>query len=198
MIPIDAGNTIQEMNCAYDVLIAVCHMEVGNSISAADTSVLEVAKACPGIDVIIAAHENNEVNEEIDNHILLFENKSMGTTMADITLEFKKEGDSFTLQSMQAEMIHLNSYEPGPEIEALMADYDRQAKEDSRMTIGTARMKDGYVFHEADVPSYDSAGIVSKEMVCDTPIIDLIQRAGCLFLGFFMKMYQADSFFLYY
>ncbi|MEG2513329.1 MAG: metallophosphoesterase, partial [Acetivibrio sp.] len=75
---------IAEIKDKVDVMIAAVHMPENNEEDVKNSGVKDLTKACPELDLVIAAHEHKAVEGVEHNGVLTVENKSDGQTVAQI------------------------------------------------------------------------------------------------------------------
>ena len=187
----ETKQAIAELEGKADILVGVFHMGRNHSISERDTSVYEVADACPELDVIIAAHEHKLVEQEERNGVLIVENPDRAKAMSEVTLTLEKSSDGWKLKDRTAASLSMSDYEPDPDILAQMADYDRRAKEDAETTIGYGfQLKEDVEFGPILSASGRSRETVFGEQLkapkgyaADNAVVDIITRTMRFYSG---------------
>lgn len=168
-----------------DIQIAVCHMGTKPSLSADETTVLELADACPELEVIIAGHEHKLVEGMEQNGVLIVENPAGAKSMAEITLQLECDGNGCRVTDRQSAAIPMKEAEPDQEIVNSVADYDQKEKEYADSFIGFGFRLKGDVNYG---PILSDTGRSPEEIIqnqlkistgtaMDTAEVDLIMRS---------------------
>lgn len=118
-----------------DVLIAAEHMGLDEELGIYGSGAEDIARECPEIDVILAAHAHSRVSEKVVNGVLITENRKLGKTLSDITIALKREKDgTYRVLSKKARTVDISQYEPDPEfLEALGAAKALSDRENQRV-----------------------------------------------------------------
>lgn len=104
-----------------DVLIAAEHMGLDEELGIYGSGAEDIARECPEIDVILAAHAHTRVSEKFVNGVLITENRKLGKTLSDITVALRREKDgTYRILSKKARTVDISQYEADLEfLEAL-------------------------------------------------------------------------------
>lgn len=175
--PIDeTKKVIEEIKDKTDVLVAVEHMGVSNEYGVEGSGAEDLANACPELDVIVAAHEHQQIPGEEINGVLVVENKNSGGSLAKINLKLDKKKDgSWEVKDKTSESLEMSEYEADKEFSEALASYDKKAKEDADTVIG--KLQGGSLTPENEIAEIPSAQIQ------DTALIDLINEVQMYYTG---------------
>jgi 2',3'-cyclic-nucleotide 2'-phosphodiesterase/3'-nucleotidase len=172
----ETKKVIDKIKDQVDVIIAAEHMSESNEYEVANSGAIDLAKACPEIDLIIAAHEHKGVEGTYYNNVLTVENKSGGQTLAkvDITLEKGTDG-KYTIKNRASKLIPTSTYKADQSITSLLTKYDEAAKADANIVIG--KLKGGDL-----VPANEIVGIPQSQLQ-ETAMINLINKVQMYYTG---------------
>lgn len=151
-----------------DIIVAALHMGVEGEHTVKGTSAEKVAEAFPEIDVILAAHEHEERNEE-KNGVLIIENKSQGQTLADVDITVKDDGKGgYEVTDARAEIASAGGITADAEMVKELAAYDERAKADAVTVVG--ELKGGDLVPETEIPG------ITQSQIEETAMINLINQ----------------------
>ncbi len=175
--PIDeTKKVIEGIKDKTDVLVAVEHMGVSNEYGVEGSGAEDLANACPELDVIVAAHEHQQIPGEEINGVLVVENKNSGGSLAKINLKLDKKKDgSWEVKDKTSESLEMSEYEADKEFSEALVSYDKKAKEDADTVIG--KLQGGSLTPENEIAEIPSAQIQ------DTALIDLINEVQMYYTG---------------
>lgn len=152
-----------------DIIVAALHMGVEGEFDLKGSGAADYAEAFPDIDVILAAHGHEEVNES-KNGVLMIENKSQGQTLADVDITVKPDGNGgYEVTDKKAEIVAAKDVESDAEITDALAKYDARAKEDAQTIVG--ELKGGDLVPETEIPG------ITQSQIQETAMIQLINQA---------------------
>lgn len=176
--PVDeTKKVIKEIEDQTDVLIAVEHIGIKNEYGVEGSGAEDLAKACPELDVIVAAHEHQQVDGETINGVLVVENKNSGATLSEIHIMLEQDKDgNWSIQEKTSESLDISSFEPDEDLMKKLEPFDKKAKEDANTVIGN--LKGGSLAPDNEIQEIPSAQIQ------DTALIDLIHE---------VQMYYTDA-----
>lgn len=176
--PVDeTKKVIKEIEDQTDVLIAVEHIGIKNEYGVEGSGAEDLAKACPELDVIVAAHEHQQVAGETINGVLVVENKNSGATLSEIHIMLEQDKDgNWSIQEKTSESLDISSFEPDEDLMKKLEPFDKKAKEDANTVIGN--LKGGSLAPDNEIQEIPSAQIQ------DTALIDLIHE---------VQMYYTDA-----
>lgn len=176
--PVDeTKKVIKEIEDQTDVLIAVEHIGIKNEYGVEGSGAEDLAKACPELDVIVAAHEHQQVAGETINGVLVVENKNSGATLSEIHIMLKQDKDgNWSIQEKTSESLDISSFDPDEDLMKKLEPFDKKAKEDANTVIGN--LKGGSLAPDNEIQEIPSAQIQ------DTALIDLIHE---------VQMYYTDA-----
>lgn len=168
--PVDeTKKVIKEIEDQTDVLIAVEHIGIKNEYGVEGSGAEDLAKTCPELDVIVAAHEHQQVAGETINGVLVVENKNSGATLSEIHIMLKQDKDgNWSIQEKTSESLDISSFDPDEDLMKKLEPFDKKAKEDANTVIGN--LKGGSLAPDNEIQEIPSAQIQ------DTALIDLIHE----------------------
>lgn len=147
-----------------DVIIAATHMSENNEYDVKNSGVIDLANACPEIDLIIAAHEHKGVEGVEHNGILTVENKSEGATVSQVNISLNKKADgTFEIVGKDSKLISAASYEPDEAMVKGLASYHKKAVNDANQIIG--KLKGGNLVGTDEIPGIPQSQITESAMI---------------------------------
>lgn len=175
----ETKKAISEMKNKVDVMIAVVHMSEGEEYGNKGSSAVELAKACPEVAAIIAAHEHKVVEGAVYNNTLLVENKNLAQTLAKVDIKLTEKGGKYVVNDktkdvtskiiwIQDEKTKAINYEVDKELEGKLNPYHKVALDDANKVIG--ELKDG------DLVSKDEVNGIPTSQIQETAMINLINE----------------------
>lgn len=167
---------IDEIKDKVDIIIAAEHMGESNEYGVANSGVTDLANSCPELALIVAAHEHKLVPGTYINNVLVVENRNSAVSMAKVNLTLKKENGKYKVVDRKSESIKIADYEPDKELMEKLASYDKRAKDDANIIIGTLK-------GSSLVPENEIADIPQAQIE-PTPMIDFINE---------VQMYYTDA-----
>ena len=165
----------KELRGKVDILIAAEHMGEENEYNVLNSGVNDLAKACPELDLIIAAHEHKLVEEVYVNGILIVENKSSAATMSKVNIILEKENGKYKIVDKKAESIKIADYESDKELAEKLAPYNKRAVDEANIIIG--ELTGGSLVPENEIADIPQAQLES------TPLIDFINEVQMYYAG---------------
>lgn len=170
--PLESGEMkelVEKAKNEADIIVAALHMGVEGEFDLKGSGAADYAEAFPDIDVILASHGHEEVNET-KNGVLIIENKSQGQTLADVDIAVKPDGNGgYEVTDKKAEIVAAKDAEPDAEITEALAKYDTRAKEDAQTVVG--ELKGGDLVPETEIPG------ITQSQIQETAMIQLINQA---------------------
>ncbi len=170
--PLESGEMkqmVEKAKSEADIIVAALHMGVEGEFDLKGSGAQDYAEAFPDIDVILASHGHEEVNET-KNGVLIVENKSQGQTLADVDISVKPDGNGgYEVTEKKAEIVAAKDAEPDAEITEALAKYDARAKEDAQTVVG--ELKGGDLVPETEIPG------ITQSQIQETAMINLINQA---------------------
>ncbi len=170
--PLDSGEMkemVEKAKKEADIIVAALHMGVEGEFDQKGSGAADYAEAFPDIDVILAAHGHEEVNET-KNGVLIVENKSQGQTLADVDISVKPDGNGgYEITDKKAEILAAKDVEPDADITEALSKYDARAKEDAQTVVG--QLKGGDLVPETEIPG------ITQSQIQETAMINLINQA---------------------
>lgn len=128
---------IHKLRPRCDVLIAAEHMGLDEEYGVYGSGAEDLAKACPEIDVILAAHAHKKVAGKLVNGVLITENKKQGKTLSDITLTLDRHSDgTYKVIDKISASIDACDYDPDPDFMKVMNDTQTLSDAEHRKVIG--------------------------------------------------------------
>lgn len=160
---------IKELEGKVDVIVASEHMGESNEYDVPNSGVVDLANACPEIDVIVAGHEHKAVPGEEVNGVLIVENKSEAQTLTQINITVEKDKDGkYQVVDKVSDNIETAEYAVDPDIVTLTADADKKAKDDAQQVIG--KLVGGPLAEANEITD------VPRAQLEETPLIDFINE----------------------
>ncbi len=170
--PLDSGEMkemVEKAKKEADIIVAALHMGVEGEFDQKGSGAADYAEAFPDIDVILASHGHEEVNET-KNGVLIVENKSQGQTLADVDISVKPDGNGgYEITDKKAEILAAKDVEPDADITEALSKYDARAKEDAQTVVG--QLKGGDLVPETEIPG------ITQSQIQETAMINLINQA---------------------
>lgn len=170
--PLDSGEMkemVEKAKKEADIIVAALHMGVEGEFDQKGSGAADYAEAFPDIDVILASHGHEEVNET-KNGVLIVENKSQGQTLADVDISVKPDGNGgYEITDKKAEILAAKDVEPDADITQALSKYDARAKEDAQTVVG--QLKGGDLVPETEIPG------ITQSQIQETAMINLINQA---------------------
>ncbi|NLG02758.1 MAG: bifunctional metallophosphatase/5'-nucleotidase, partial [Clostridia bacterium] len=133
----ETQKAIDELKDQVDAIVAVIHMGEENENNIAGTGVIDVANACPDIDVIIAGHMHLNVSSNIVNNVLITEPDKYGRAVSDVKLSFTANGGGYELTDKTSQTLDVSAYASDPDLEAALAEYHDTLRAMVNEPIGT-------------------------------------------------------------
>lgn len=166
---------IKELRDKVDILMVVTHMGEENEYDVPNSGVNDLAKACPEIDLIVAAHEHKLVEEAYVNDVLIVENKNSAASLAKVNIILEKDGDKYKIVNRKAESIKIANYEPDKELSEKLEPYHQRAVKEANIIIGE-------LFGENLVPKNEIEDIPQAQ-IQPTALINLINEVQTYYTG---------------
>nr|WP_297935023.1 5'-nucleotidase C-terminal domain-containing protein [uncultured Lachnoclostridium sp.] len=175
--PVDeTKRVIAEIKDKVDVIVAAEHMGESSEYGVKGSGVVDLANACPDIDVIVAAHEHKAVEGAYYNNVLTVENKSGGQTAAVIKIRLKKDDNgTYKVAERESQLVDLKKWEPDPSVVNALSKYDEIAKNNANAIIG--KLAGGDL-----VPPDEIKGIAQVQLQ-ETPMLHLINEVQTYYSG---------------
>lgn len=172
----ETKKVVNEIKDQVDVIIAAEHMSETSEYGVKNSGTIDLANACPEIDLIIAAHEHKAVAGTYYNNILTVENTSGGQTVAKVDLKLEQGTDGkYKVVDRSSELINTKEYEADQEMLTTLSSYDEAAKKEANVIIG--RLKGGDL-----VPENEITGIPQAQLQ-ETAMINLINEVQMYYTG---------------
>ena len=121
---------------AVDVIVLVTHMGLDNENNKSGTGVADVAEQVPGIDVIIAGHNHQNISEKIINNVVITEPHRYGTVVSVVNLTVDTDATNNRLKSKKSATLPVKSFPADPTIEKIYAPYHQQLRDIANQVIG--------------------------------------------------------------
>ncbi|MDK2808826.1 MAG: 2,3-cyclic-nucleotide 2-phosphodiesterase / 3-nucleotidase / 5-nucleotidase [Clostridiales bacterium] len=167
---------VEKLKGKVDVIIAAVHMSESNEYDVADSGSIDLAEACPDIDLIIAAHEHKAVEGVEHNGVLTVENKSDGATVAQVSITLTKNADgTYTVKDKASKLIPTATYEADADMVKALDSYHQKAIKDANQVIG--KLKGGNL-----VDSDEITGIPQSQ-IAESAMINLINEVQMYYTG---------------
>lgn len=154
---------IAELKNKVDVIVVATHMGESNEYGVKNSGVDDLAKACPEIDVILAAHEHKVVEGVYKNNVLIIENKNSGATLAEVKVKVVKDGDRFKVVDRESRSIKIADYEVDKNLAKKLEEFDLKARQDANIVIG--ELKGGNLAPQNEIEGIPQAQIESTALI---------------------------------
>lgn len=166
--PMDETKAIVEkVKDDVDVIVVACHMDLENEFGVSGSGAYDLAKACPDVDVILAAHGHQNVVEYVnDNNTLIAENLNSGQTMNDIDITVKSDGNGgyeIVDGGIKCETISMKNVEADAEISEALEPFNERAKEDALTFIG--KLVNGDLVNPTEITGVTQSQIEESAMM---------------------------------
>lgn len=173
----ETKKAIAEIKDKVDVIIAAEHMSESNEYDVADSGVEDLTKACPEIDLVIAAHEHKGVEGVEHNGVLTVENKSDGQTVAQVNITLSKKSDgTYDIKNKESKLISVSTYDADEALIKGLATYNDKAIKDANQVIG--KLKGG------NLVDADQIAGIPQSQIAESAMINLINE---------VQMYYTDA-----
>lgn len=154
---------IDKLGDKVDIIVAATHMGESNEYGVENSGVNDLAKACPEIDVILAAHEHKLVEGAYKNDVLIVENKNSGATLAEIDIKVVKDGNKFKVVNRESKSIKISNYEADKNLAKKLEPFDLKARQDANIIIG--ELKGGDLAPENEIKDIPQAQIEPTALI---------------------------------
>ncbi|WP_099190612.1 bifunctional metallophosphatase/5'-nucleotidase [Tepidibacter mesophilus] len=135
--PIDeTKKIIDELKGKVDVLVGVMHMGEANENNISGTGVIDMANACPELDVIIAGHMHKNVSSNTVNKVLITEPYKYGMDISKVDLTFEKGNDGVKLVDKKAGTVNVKKYPSNKDLEKKFEKFHNILRENANEVIG--------------------------------------------------------------
>ena len=166
---------IAELKDEVDVLIALVHMDVYNEYDTYGSGAYDLANACPELDLIIAAHGHQAIEDFTVNGVPILENRNACATLGEVLLDLVRTEDGWKVASTSVTLHDVSSYAPDEELTALLQPYHERAIAYAESVIGTLDADSLAAPSEiADIPT---------AFIEDTALVDLINEVQLYYSG---------------
>lgn len=160
----ETKKVIAEIKDKVDVIVAVEHMSESNEYDVANSGTIDLANACPEIDLIVAAHEHKGVPGVEHNGVLTVENKSEGQTVAQVNINLSKKADgSYEIKNKDSKLITTATYAPDEKLVKELASYNTRAIKDANQIIG--KLKGGNLVAPTQIKGIPQSQIEESAMI---------------------------------
>lgn len=167
---------IAELQDKVDVLVAVEHMMVENEYDVAGSGVADLANACPELDLIIAAHGHQAIEDEVINGVPIVENKNGGATMAQILIDVERDEDgSWAVTDVNRKLHDISKYAVDKDLAEKLVVPHVRAVMNAETVI--AKLEGGSLAPENEIKEIPTAQIQ------DTALVDLINEVQMHYTG---------------
>lgn len=167
---------IDEIKDQVDILIAVDHMSVDNEYDVPDSGVEDLANACPELDLIVAAHGHQAIDDLEINGVPIIENKNSGQTLGQIIFDLEKTEDGWQVANTTTTLFNMSDYESDEELVEELMPYHERAVANAETVIGT--------FESEYLAAPNEIAEIPTAQIEDTALIDLINE---------VQMYYTDA-----
>lgn len=127
---------VKDLRDKVDILVATVHMGEDNEYEVPNSGANDLAKNCPELDLIIAAHEHKLVEGAYVNDVLIVENKASAATMSKVNIIVEKDEKGCKIVDRKAESIKISEYPEDLELSKKLSPYNERAKAEANIIIG--------------------------------------------------------------
>ncbi len=172
----ETKKVIAEIKDKVDVIIAAEHMGESNEYDVPNSGVEDLAKACPEIDLIIAAHEHKGVEGVEHSGVLTVENKSDGATVAQVNITLSKKSDgTFEIKNKASKLISTATYVADDTLVKALDSYNTKAIKDANQVIG--KLKGGNLVDPDEITG------IPQSQIAESAMINLINEVQMYYTG---------------
>ena len=173
---VEVNNAIKEIGDKADVIIVAAHMGPSNEYGVADSGVADLADKCPGVDLILAAHEHQLVNGTKYNGIPVVENMNQGQTLGVSNITVKKDSaGKYQISAIKTDVVKTNTTDADADMVKALASYDQRAKADAVIVIG--KLTGGSLVAD------DTITGIPQGQIADSALVDLINKVQMYYAG---------------
>lgn len=135
--PIDeTKKIIDELKGKVDVLVGVMHMGEDNENNISGTGVIDMANACPELEVIIAGHMHKNVSSNNINGVLITEPYKYGRYISKVDLTFERGNDGVKLVDKKSKTIDVKNYPSNKYLEKKFEYFHNILRKNANEVIG--------------------------------------------------------------
>ncbi len=172
----ETKKVIEQIKGKADVIIAAEHMSEGNEYGVSNSGAVDLANACPELDLIVAAHEHKGVPGTYYNNVLTVENKNHGQTVAKVNIKLEKNADgTYKVVDRASQLVETKDYKADEGMVKELAQYHDTAKKDANTVIG--KLVGGNL-----VPEDEIKGIAQVQLQ-ETAMLNLINQTQLHYSG---------------
>ncbi len=132
----ETKKVIEELKGKADVLVGVIHMGEKNENDIPGTGVVDMANACPALDVIIAGHMHENISSDTVNGVLITEPYKYGMALSKVDLTFEKTEEGLKLKDKKAQTIDMKAYDSDKELEKKLEEFHTILRNNANEVIG--------------------------------------------------------------
>lgn len=132
----ETKKAIYELQNKVDAIIGVMHMGEENENCIKGTGVIDVAKNCPELDVIIAGHMHLDVSSNKVNNVLITEPYKYAQRISEINLEFKQDESGFKLINKKSQTHEMKNVKSDEKLESKLIYFHNRLREKVNEPIG--------------------------------------------------------------
>ena len=167
-----------EIRDDVDILIAACHMDLEDEPGIEDSGVISLAEQVPELDIILASHGHQIIDETYVNGVLITENKNAGATLSAITVTLEETPDGrYRITDRTPKTYYMKEYEPDP-----MITEDHYVLEGHKYALAEVTAVIGYLENESLAPEDEIPGISSGKIM-DTALTRLMNEVQLFYSG---------------
>ena len=170
--------TVASMEGKYDVLVGAFH--IGRTDDRGAEAIYDIAENMQEFSVIFGGHEHAKYTEEIGN-VKIIEPGKYGWALAKADINVKKDGDKWTVVSVETKNVETKKLEESKEILEQFKYVHDESVADANMTVGdiSGDFVNGvdYLTGEKDVT------FMPRAQIEDTAVIDLINEVQMFYTG---------------
>ena len=172
----ETKKVVDEIKDKVDVIIATVHMGETSEYGVKNSGAIDLANACPDIDVIVAAHEHKAVEGTYYNNVLTVENKSGAQSVAQVDIKLEKGTDgTYKVVDRASKLIYTKDYEADADMVKALTKYDELAKKDANVVIG--KLEGG------DLVPANEINAIPQAQIQESAMINLINEVQMYYTG---------------
>ncbi len=157
---------IDSIQGQYDLLVGTMHMDIVRDYDYPNSSVRELAMACPEFDIIIASHGHDLIEGELINGVLVVENKKQGGTMSVIDITLEQSGEGWAASEVRTAASDISAFEPDSEFMEALHSYHEAAVIDAEQVVA---------YFDGDILVEESEiAVIPSLAIRDSALVDLI------------------------
>lgn len=132
----EVREAIAQLRPQCDAIVGVLHMGVENENGVPGTGVRDVIAACPGMDVVVAAHMHQRIEQCWIGDTLVTEPYKNGMAVSRIDLQFERTPQGMALTQRRARLLEVRDVPPDPALVARLQPFHAHLRQVVNEPIG--------------------------------------------------------------